>query len=183
MSPRHVGRDGVAAHFLTIHLRFQLLCPPPRHQFSVLYLTTHPYSLVFSQRRLASLGATTTTHSLTMPPRWKSDYGRKPPRFAWFKSCLPLLVIVILFSFLLSSVALLSHFRSPAAKQQLGWQAWDVVEMHYASKTGSKANTTEGNEMFSPSIPLDVWVSSHSSWIEAGKADVCRTHYLLIRPV
>jgi hypothetical protein len=73
-----------------------------------------------------------TIYYTTMPPRWKSDARRRPPRFAYIRSCLPLLVLLVLFSFLLSSVALLSHFRSPAAKQQLGWQAWDVVEMHYA---------------------------------------------------
>jgi hypothetical protein len=89
-----------------------------------------------------------------MPPRWKSDYARKPPRFAYIRSCLPLLVLVILFSFLLSSIALLSHFRSPAAKQQLGWQAWDIVEMHYAQAT---VNGT--GEVFAPSIPLEYWVS------------------------
>lgn len=91
-----------------------------------------------------------------MPPRWKSDYSRKPPRFAYVRSCLPLLVLVILFSFLLSSIALLSHFRSPAAKQQLGWQAWDVVEMHYAQ---AKNRSDKEGEVFAPSIPLEYWVS------------------------
>jgi hypothetical protein len=89
----------------------------------------------------------------TMPPRWKSDARRRPPRFAYIRSCLPLLVLLILFSFLLSSVALLSHFRSPAAKQQLGWQAWDVVEMHYAKPDDEDA------AVFAPSIPLEYWVS------------------------
>jgi hypothetical protein len=94
-----------------------------------------------------------TSHYTTMPPRWKSDARRRPPRFAYIRSCLPLLVLLILFSFLLSSVALLSHFRSPAAKQQLGWQAWDVVEMHYAKPDD------EDTAVFAPSIPLEYWVS------------------------
>jgi hypothetical protein len=95
-----------------------------------------------------------TIYFTTMPPRWKSDARRRPPRFAYIRSCLPLLVLLILFSFLLSSVALLSHFRSPAAKQQLGWQAWDVVEMHYAKPED------EDTAVFAPSIPLEYWVSS-----------------------
>lgn len=98
-----------------------------------------------------------------MAPRWKSDYPRKPPRFAWLRSILPLFIIVILFSFLLSSIALLSHFRSPASKQQLGWQAYDVVEMHYAQKpSGGGENGTGaggGPDIFTPSIPLDLWAS------------------------
>jgi hypothetical protein len=94
-----------------------------------------------------------TIYYTTMPPRWKSDARRRPPRFAYIRSCLPLLVLLILFSFLLSSVALLSHFRSPAAKQQLGWQAWDVVEMHYAKPDD------EDTAVFAPSIPLEYWVS------------------------
>ena len=89
-----------------------------------------------------------------MPPRWKADARRRTPRFAYIKSCFPLLILVILFSFLLSSVALLSHFRSPAAKRQLGWQAWDVVEMHVA---GPENDDVE--EIFAPSIPLESWVS------------------------
>lgn len=55
--------------------------------------------------------------------------------------------------------------------------------MHYASKTGGKENATEGNEMFTPSIPLDIWVSSQTSRVETGQADVNRIHYLRILPV
>jgi hypothetical protein len=107
-----------------------------------------------------------------MPPRWKSDYARKPPRFAYVRSCLPLLVLVILFSFLLSSIALLSHFRSPAAKQQLGWQAWDVVEMHYAQ---APLNGT-GGEVFAPSIPLEYWVSFYFGLRRRKRGLMKRTH-------
>ena len=130
-----------------------LLCPPPNYG-----TTSRLFSLLNHSSTIPSTSSNDNGLTETMPPRWKSDYGRKPPRFAWFRSCLPLLLITILFSFLLSSVALLSHFRSPAAQQQLGWQAWDVVEMRYAGKAVSKGNTTEESEVFAPSIPLDVWV-------------------------
>lgn len=154
-------------------------------RYFVLHITNH-YGTTYSSLYHRHLTTTTIATSLpdTMTPRWKSDYPRRPPRFAWLRSCLPLLVIVILFSFLLSSVALLSHFRSPASKQQLGWQAWDVVEMHYASKTGSKENVTEGNEVFTPSIPLDVWVSLSTLFANSrDQAEQSRTHYLHTPPV
>lgn len=97
-------------------------------------------------------------------PRLAPDYPghRRPPKYAYLRSLLPVLALILLFSFFLSSYSLLSHFRSPAKKQQIGWQAWDVVEMK-ASQTGngtsSGSNGTEStDEEFVPSIPLDNWV-------------------------
>lgn len=97
-------------------------------------------------------------------PRLTPDYpgNRKPPRYAYLRSLLPVLFLILLFSFFLASYSLLFHFRSPARKQQIGWQAWDVVEL-----TGGKSEngadggngTTGAVEEFVPSIPLDNWVS------------------------
>ncbi|WVQ98259.1 hypothetical protein IAU59_005382 [Kwoniella sp. CBS 9459] len=100
-------------------------------------------------------------------PRLAPDYHGhyKPPRMSYLRSCLPILALILVIAFGLSSYSLLSHFRSPAVKQQIGWQAWDVVEMssvegqdgggNGALSTGDKSN---GNGTgFVPSIPLDNW--------------------------
>jgi hypothetical protein len=82
---------------------------------------------------------------------------RKPPRWAYLRSFLPLLSMMLVFSFLLASYSLLSHFRSPAIKQHLGWQSWDMVRVER-----SKLDTNQSfgdSKSFSPSIPIDVWVS------------------------
>lgn len=149
-------------------LRFTRLCSPPPptiiqrytlhlpREYDAKFPTVPRVELRGPQSSIISASIhlpLSTTYSTTMPPRWKSDARRRPPRFAYIPSCLPLLLLLILFSFLLSSVALLSHFRSPAAKQQLGWQAWDVVEMHYAKPDD------EDTAVFAPSIPLEYWVS------------------------
>ena len=97
-------------------------------------------------------------------PRLTPDYPgyRKPPRFAYLRSSLPVLFLILLFSFSLASYSLLSHFRSPAGKQQIGWQAWDVVQMSggkgVKNETLEEGETTQ-NDDFVPSIPLDDWVS------------------------
>jgi hypothetical protein len=97
--------------------------------------------------------------------RFSPDYQRrKPPRFAYLRSFLPLLFLFLIFSFLLSSVALLSHFKSPAAKQQLGWQSWDIVDVSSLRSQASQnsENGTEADHWYDewlPSIPLDNWVS------------------------
>lgn len=98
--------------------------------------------------------------------RFTPDYQRrKPPRFAYLRSALPLLFLFILFAFLLSSVALLSHFKSPASKQHLGWQSWDIVDVSFLKAAANPAgdNETESDHWFDdwlPSIPLDNWVST-----------------------
>ncbi|EIW71023.1 hypothetical protein M231_07534 [Tremella mesenterica] len=97
-------------------------------------------------------------------PRLAPDYpGRyKPPRFAYLRSLLPLIALILLFSFGLISYSLLSHFRSPAKKQQLGWQSWDVVDISglNSGKEGDDVlnvgNSTQDDD-FVPSIPLDNW--------------------------
>ena len=83
-------------------------------------------------------------------PRLTPDYPgyRKPPRFAYLRSFLPVLFLILLFSFSLASYSLLSHFRSPAGKQQIGVK----------NETLEEGETTQHDD-FVPSIPLDDWVS------------------------
>ncbi|WWD21674.1 hypothetical protein CI109_106160 [Kwoniella shandongensis] len=103
-------------------------------------------------------------------PRLAPEYqytNYKPRRFAYLRSFLPILSLILIFSFSLVSYSLLSHFRSPAAKQQIGWQAWDVVEVQNKVSTGvgvdvdlgeaGGGNSTEGEGDYVPSIPLDNW--------------------------
>ena len=95
-------------------------------------------------------------------PRLTSDpHTRRPPRFAYLRSCLPVIGLLLIFSFFLSSLSLLSHFRSPANKQRLGWQAWDVVknqrQQQEVFETGNSSNPADTT--FVPSIPLDNWAS------------------------
>lgn len=109
-----------------------------------------------------------THHSM---PQLVPDYpGHKPPRWGYVRSFLPVIALILLFSFFLSSYSLLSHSKSPAIKQHIGWQAWDVVDMtsqkevegNEDSDTGiGNSNGTETN--FIPSIPLDNWVSTTRS--------------------
>ncbi|KAK1921767.1 Metallo-dependent phosphatase-like protein [Papiliotrema laurentii] len=80
---------------------------------------------------------------------------RKRPRWAYIRSLLPVLAILLIFSFLLASYSLLSHFRSPAAKQRLGWQSWDVIHVK-TSQTVQETAQTNGSDWV-PSIPIDVW--------------------------
>jgi hypothetical protein len=118
-------------------------------------------------------------------PRLTPDYwqARKPPRFAYLRSSLPLFALLLVFSFFLASYSLLSHFRGPAQKQNISWQAWDVVE----TKTSKSATDGSGEEVaivngqnvtdeFVPSIPLDNWVC----WlilISFGRVDMANTYY------
>ncbi|ORY21337.1 Metallo-dependent phosphatase-like protein [Naematelia encephala] len=99
-------------------------------------------------------------------PALTPDYYRKPPRYLYLKSFLPVILLLLVFSFALSTFSLLSHFRSPADKQQIGWQSWDVVEIKGQKSGsgedvevggGSVGNQTSGQEDFVPSIPLDNW--------------------------
>jgi len=103
-------------------------------------------------------------------PRFTPDYPgqRKPPRFAYLHSLLPVISLILIFSVTLASYSLLSHFRSPAKKQQIGWQAWDVVEtstVKGGDDTLDTVNGTTGTDAdFVPSIPLDNWVSHAVFW-------------------
>ena len=63
---------------------------------------------------------------------------------------------------------MLSHYKSPASKQQLGWQSWDIVraQKEQAVLGGNEDNGTIGDDDWDPwddlgySLPLDNWVSS-----------------------
>lgn len=116
-------------------------------------------------------------------PKLLPDYPgtpRKPPRWMYLRSFLPVVFLILLFSFSLASYSLLSHFRSPAKKQQIGWQSWDIVNVYTAkAKTGqgvmTGANGTDWSDEddedddedwwagYQPSIPLDQWVKSRPS--------------------
>lgn len=94
-------------------------------------------------------------------PKLPGYPGRTRSRWLYLKSFLPVVVLLFLFSILLASYSLLSHFRSPAAKQRIGWQSWDVVEVVQPHEnTNSAINGTD----FNPSIPIDVWVSQSVLW-------------------
>nr|XP_018265265.1 uncharacterized protein I303_01625 [Kwoniella dejecticola CBS 10117]OBR87423.1 hypothetical protein I303_01625 [Kwoniella dejecticola CBS 10117] len=98
-----------------------------------------------------------------------SSNGRyKPPPFLYLRTFLPVLSLILLFSFGLVSYSLLSHFRGPAAKQHLGWQAWDIVESSSSSAGGTSGDevldtgdgsstSTNTNGTMGASIPLDNW--------------------------
>ncbi|KAK4685487.1 hypothetical protein P7C73_g4662, partial [Tremellales sp. Uapishka_1] len=94
-------------------------------------------------------------------PRLSPDYWqtRKAPRFAYLRSALPLLFLILIFSIFLSSYSLLNHFSSPARIQKIGWQSWDVVEVSTSSVSGETDIDIGGNgtDNFVPSIPLDNW--------------------------
>ena len=80
------------------------------------------------------------------------EQPRSARRRAYIRSCLPAACTLILFSGLLISLSLLSHFHSPAAKQRIGWQSWDTVIRESSSGEGAEGGTGE------LSLPLDVWV-------------------------
>ncbi|WVQ69479.1 uncharacterized protein L199_007698 [Kwoniella botswanensis] len=94
----------------------------------------------------------------------RSGNGKyKPPPFLYLRSFLPILLLILIFSFGLVSYSLLSHFKSPAVKQHLGWQSWDIVEM-----STSMSGSGSGNEVLSSggsgngtghmaSIPIENW--------------------------
>lgn len=69
-------------------------------------------------------------------------------RSGWCRSGLPYAIVFILFAGLLGSLGLLAHFRSPARRQQLGWQSWDLVQ----DNTDGKGDVNEAL-----SLPLDTW--------------------------
>lgn len=87
-------------------------------------------------------------------PYRMAKYRKQPQsarRRAYIRSCLPACCTFLVFSTLLTSLGLLAHFHSPAAKQRIGWQSWDLVIKEH--KDGDGAG--EGGL----SLPLDVWVS------------------------
>ncbi|ODO07841.1 hypothetical protein I350_03420 [Cryptococcus amylolentus CBS 6273] len=96
-------------------------------------------------------------------PRLSHDYpGYRPPRIQYLKSFLPVVALVFILSFALSfalsSYSLLSHSKSPAAKQHLGWQAWDLVDMAASGSAEEDTDLSLSNDTtFVPSIPLDNW--------------------------
>jgi hypothetical protein len=77
------------------------------------------------------------------------------------------------FTILLISHSLLSLPVSPSKKQQIGWQAWDVVQYDPSAGTEQPLAIVSGNQTdegdgldeewdgdgHSPSLPLDNWVS------------------------
>jgi hypothetical protein len=96
--------------------------------------------------------------------RIDDPYIRKPPRWAYLRSFLPVLILILLFSFALSSYSLLSHYRGPAKKQQIGWQAWDIVQVSakHGETVGDVEIGGEEEQDFVPSIPLDNWVGQYN---------------------
>ena len=96
-------------------------------------------------------------------PKLLPDYpgSRRGPRFAYLRSFLPVIVLILLFSLLLASYSLLSYLTSPVAKQQLGWQAWDIVRVSKGSVGASGVNgSATGEDALGLSLPLDNWVSA-----------------------
>lgn len=86
--------------------------------------------------------------------------GVKRTRWPFLRITLPPLLLALVFSFGLISYSLLSRSISPAYKQQIGWQAWDMVKyerQEQASFGGLVGNTTEE---FAETLPLDKWVRS-----------------------
>lgn len=91
-------------------------------------------------------------------PQLPIDYPRYPAKkrsVAYLKSTTPYLAAFILFSIGLASYSLLSQLYSPARIQQLGWQAWDTIDLELHSQENvSSANGTQADV----GLPLDVWV-------------------------
>ena len=92
-------------------------------------------------------------------PQLLPDYPgqRKRSIWAYLRSFLPVVAILLAFSFLLASYSLLSHFKSPAIKQHLGWQSWDIVQVQHQNQDVMEVSNITGE--FNPSIPIDIWVS------------------------
>lgn len=95
------------------------------------------------------------------------DYpGPRPGRWLYLRSFLPYLLLVLTLAFGLSSYSLLSHFRGPAEKQQIGWQAYDTIEVHHSAGAGAgedvvtsgNGTSASGQQKYVPSLPLDNWV-------------------------
>nr|XP_019008286.1 uncharacterized protein I206_06841 [Kwoniella pini CBS 10737]OCF47067.1 hypothetical protein I206_06841 [Kwoniella pini CBS 10737] len=85
----------------------------------------------------------------------------KPPPFLYLRSFLPIIALILLFSFGLISYSLLGQFKSPANKQHLGWQSWDIIEFTTSSNSENELDLGIGNDdnytTLSASIPLDNW--------------------------
>jgi hypothetical protein len=102
---------------------------------------------------------------------YRDRYPRKSPRYLYLRSFAPFVIAFALFAILLSSLSLLSHYKSPASKQQIGWQSWDLVRVQDKAKAAAEGsvNGTLGDEWededgglwddLGYSLPLDNWVS------------------------
>ncbi|WVW78226.1 hypothetical protein I302_100178 [Kwoniella bestiolae CBS 10118] len=96
-------------------------------------------------------------------PRLQTNSSRyKPPPFLYLRSVLPIVLLILILSFGLVSYSLLSHFKSPAAKQRLGWQSWDIVEISSSSNSGSGSGSEvldigDANQTYMGSIPIENW--------------------------
>lgn len=96
----------------------------------------------------------------------------KPPRAHYLRSFIPFFLSFAFLAFFLTSLGLLSHYRSPAAKQQIGWQSWDVVKASKAGSAGEMSTGTNGTygdqeeddddgwpwSDLGYTLPLDNWV-------------------------
>lgn len=82
--------------------------------------------------------------------------GQRKRSWADFKSFFPYIALILLFSFGLASYSLLSHFRSPALKQPIGWQSWDVIQVKQVESEGE----------WSPSIPIHSWVGDKIACVD-----------------
>ncbi|WWC86702.1 uncharacterized protein L201_001579 [Kwoniella dendrophila CBS 6074] len=112
------------------------------------------------------LGLTPTYQNLSSSSKYK------PPPFLYLKSFLPIIILILLFSFSLVSYSLLSHFKSPAIKQHLGWQSWDIVEIVKQKSSNDDVldvghSDSKNNSDWINSIPLENWdpLAEHTTGI------------------
>lgn len=100
---------------------------------------------------------------------YRDSYPARPPRYRYLRSFIPFFLSLGLLAFLLTSLGLLSHYRSPAAKQQIGWQSWDIVRVEKEGKVEGE-ESEDGSEGANDgwgwdwgdlgySLPLENWVS------------------------
>lgn len=95
----------------------------------------------------------------------------KRTRWPFLRLSLPPLVLLLIFAFGLVSYSLLSHFSNPTIKQQLGWQAWEIVKYQRPDQASFAQDLLDGEEGtkeaavndeeddgFVGSLPLDKWV-------------------------
>jgi hypothetical protein len=99
---------------------------------------------------------------------FRDNHSARPPRYRYVRSFAPFVFAFAFLAFLLSSLALLSHYRSPAIKQQIGWQSWDIVRIQAnVDLEAAPGNGTDGGEVgddpwlwddLGYTLPLDDWV-------------------------